>query len=142
MWVKEDVSFFGIGKLLDYNYQATAEAIGFQIDKLAGDDLKTFPIEKARARMFCHFVGVCTGFLVSYGWALENRTVMSRHLRPVRSSTNSLQHISIPLVLQFLIGFTTTCIVQVCGGLSTVVVVVVVVFAAAFLDANRRGDVV
>lgn len=37
------------GKLMDWDYRATARSIGHTIDKVSGDDLNDFPIERARA---------------------------------------------------------------------------------------------
>ena len=38
------------GRLMDWNYKTTAKQIGHTIDKVSGDDLDHFPIEKARAQ--------------------------------------------------------------------------------------------
>ena len=38
------------GKLMDWNYKAAARSIGHTIDKVSGDDMNDFPIERARAR--------------------------------------------------------------------------------------------
>jgi multidrug resistance protein len=83
------------GKFLDINYRIVAKQIGFTIIKVSGDDLTAFPIERARTRFAFYLVGICTILLAGYGWALEQRA-----------------HVSLPLVLQFLLGFITTCVVQ------------------------------
>jgi multidrug resistance protein len=83
------------GKFLDINYRVVAKQVGFTINKVSGDDLRAFPIERARTRFAFYLVAICTVLLVGYGWALEQRV-----------------HVSVPLVLQFLLGFITTCTVQ------------------------------
>jgi hypothetical protein len=64
------------GKLLDRNYRRTAKKFGIAIDSVAGDDLKTFPIEDARARVAVPLVSICTALLIGYGWALEKKAVI------------------------------------------------------------------
>jgi hypothetical protein len=61
---------------MDFNYRATAKQVGFTIDKIAGDDLRSFPIERARSRFAVVYVFLHTVFLLGYGWALHQRTVM------------------------------------------------------------------
>jgi hypothetical protein len=63
------------GKFMDFNYRATAKKIGFKIDKVAGDDLRQFPIERARSRFAIVYVLLHTACVVGYGWALHQRTV-------------------------------------------------------------------
>jgi multidrug resistance protein len=86
---------FGNGKLMDRNYAMTAKDTGYTIDKIAGDDMRSFPIERARSRTAQIFVGLCTSFLISYGWLVEKNL-----------------HVSSVFIFQFLLGFITTCIVQ------------------------------
>ncbi len=74
------------GKLMDMNYKIVAKKIGHTIDRVAGDDLKDFPIESARARgpwclLLCYI-----GALAGYGWSVHARA-----------------HESIPLILQSLL---------------------------------------
>ncbi|KAL8298697.1 hypothetical protein RB597_007352 [Gaeumannomyces tritici] len=83
------------GRLLDWNYKTTAREAGIEVDRKRGDDMSRFPIEMARLRsmqalQFAHLV-----VLVGYGWALEKAV-----------------HVSVPLILQFILGFLQTCIVQ------------------------------
>jgi multidrug resistance protein len=83
------------GKFLDINYRRTAKDCGFAIDKVAGDDLRTFPIERARTRFAYGLIAVHAAVLSAYGWACFAKA-----------------HISIPIILQFVLGFIQTCIVQ------------------------------
>lgn len=65
------------GRMLDWNYKKIAQKYGLGIDSIAGDDMKTFPIEEARTRIAWMLSGICTLLLVGYGWALEERAVCS-----------------------------------------------------------------
>ncbi|KAL8769895.1 MAG: hypothetical protein Q9194_005324, partial [Teloschistes cf. exilis] len=44
------VASFLVGKVMNHDYKKTAAAVDFTVDKIKGDDLATFPIEKARLR--------------------------------------------------------------------------------------------
>lgn len=83
---------FCLGKMMDYNYRFTARNIGWSVDRVSGDDLKTFPIERARSRGSFWLLCVSTGTLVGYGWAVQKQA-----------------HVSVLLVLQFVQGFWSTC---------------------------------
>ena len=79
------------GKMMNRKYRITAKEIGHTVDRIAGDDLDHFPIEKARSRDSWHLFGTLSAVLVGYGWAIEKHA-----------------HVSIPLVLQYVQGFLTT----------------------------------
>lgn len=83
------------GKLMDYCYKETAREIGRPVDNIAGDNLTDFPIEKARSRACYYFVAISTTALCGYGWAVQRGA-----------------HVSIPLILQFILGFICTCILH------------------------------
>jgi len=80
------------GRVMDHNYKAVARKVGWAVDAVSGDDLRHFPIERARARGFLWLLLVSTTTLVGYGWAVD------KHV-----------HVSIPLMLQFVQGFFGTC---------------------------------
>jgi MFS family permease len=80
------------GKWMDYNYNVTGRKSGLVVDKVAGDDLQHFPIERARSRGSYWLLLISTATLIGYGWAVETRS-----------------HVSILLVLQFVQGFWGTC---------------------------------
>jgi hypothetical protein len=86
------VGGYCVGKLMDYNYKATARKIGWVIDSVAGDDLTHFPIERARSRGSYWLLVISTATLVGYGWA---------------SSMHA--HVSVLLILQFVQGLWGTC---------------------------------
>ncbi|KAI1349791.1 chloramphenicol resistance protein [Xylaria sp. FL0043] len=60
------VGGFVNGKLMDYNYKRQAQAIGHRIDKVSGDSLTKFPIEKARTRSMIFFIVAHSGTLAAY----------------------------------------------------------------------------
>ena len=86
---------FANGKWMDRNYAITARKIGHEIDRVAGDGLRAFPIERARVRSCWYLLGLSMCAWVGYGWALERHT-----------------HVSVPLLLQFMHGVLYTCILQ------------------------------
>ena len=77
-----------VGRVLDHNYKVTAKRIGRTIDKVSGDDLIDFPIERARSRGSLWVLIISTATLVGYGWAVSTHT-----------------HFSVALILQFVQGF-------------------------------------
>ncbi|KAI4259558.1 MAG: hypothetical protein L6R42_004526, partial [Xanthoria sp. 1 TBL-2021] len=83
------------GKLMDWNYKMTARQIGHTIDKVSGDDLNHFPIERARARGSWYILAIYLCALAGYGWAI-----------------NYHAHVSIPLILQFVLAAICTAFQQ------------------------------
>ncbi|KAL9614135.1 MAG: hypothetical protein Q9167_001345 [Letrouitia subvulpina] len=77
-----------VGKVMDHNYKVTAKKIGWTVNKVAGDDLNNFPIERARSRGSLWLLIISTATLVGYGWAV------SKHVQ-----------VSVALILQFIQGF-------------------------------------
>jgi MFS family permease len=63
------------GKLMDWNYIVIARAHGITVDKVVGDDLAKFPIEKARSRLSWLLLPVSTAVIMGYGWVLQQRVV-------------------------------------------------------------------
>ena len=84
------------GRLMDYNYKRVAKNEGITIDRKRGDDLRNFPLERARIQILYPplFVGIAA--LLCYGWVLEKDT-----------------HLAAPLILQFIIGVCLTGAFQV-----------------------------
>lgn len=75
------------GKFMDWNYRVTARKIGHTIDKVSGDDLRHFPIERARARGGGYLLAIYTCALAGYGWSVMAQTSAA-----------------VPLVLQFVLA--------------------------------------
>lgn len=91
---------YSAGKLMDYNYKTVARKIGWRVDKVAGDDLLHFPIERTRARGSYSLLILSTAILLGYGWSVTNHA-----------------HLAIVLVLQFMQGFSGAVIYNVYNAL-------------------------
>jgi hypothetical protein len=70
----EKLTKYLTGKIIDRDYRRMAASVGFTIDKVKGDDLTKFPIEKARVRSIWYFIAISTSCTLGYGWALHVRT--------------------------------------------------------------------
>ena len=81
------LSSFINGRMLDRNYKRVAKQIGFTIDRKRGDDLRHFPIERARLEIIWPLLGFGLACVLCYGWVLEKNA-----------------NLAAPLVLQFFIG--------------------------------------
>lgn len=107
------------GKMMDRNYRVTARSIGRSIDKVSGDDLDDFPIEKARARGSFYLLIVYICALAGYGWVVRRRV-----------------HESVPLLLQFVLGMLCTSFQQTFSAL------LVDIFPASPSTAAAAGNTV
>ncbi|KAH6723225.1 major facilitator superfamily domain-containing protein [Leptodontidium sp. MPI-SDFR-AT-0119] len=90
------------GKLLDGNYKRVAKKVGFTIDRKHGDDLRHFPIERARLEIIWPILYFGLACNLCYGWVLEKNA-----------------NLAAPLILQFFMGL---CINGSFNILSTLVV--------------------
>ncbi|KAI0015391.1 putative major facilitator superfamily transporter [Xylariomycetidae sp. FL0641] len=90
-------SSFAVGKVIDYDYRATAKALGITINKSSGDDMSTFPLEKARIRSIWYFIAASIASTLVYGWTVSAGV-----------------HLSVPLIMQFLCGLSTTGVFNIC----------------------------
>ncbi|KAI9847100.1 MAG: hypothetical protein M1837_003218 [Sclerophora amabilis] len=90
------------GKILDRDYRITAKAHNITIDKVHGDDLLTFPVEKARLRSVFVPISIVIISTIGYGWSLQTRA-----------------HMAVPLVLQFILGLT----VQMCFNVNNTLLI-------------------
>ncbi|KAK4244886.1 major facilitator superfamily domain-containing protein [Corynascus novoguineensis] len=79
------------GYILDTNYRRIARSIGFTIDYKRGDDLRNFPIEKARIQPLYPILSVGVAGVICYGWVLQAETNLAG-----------------PLVLLFVVGLCVT----------------------------------
>ncbi|KAK5372112.1 hypothetical protein LTR11_006234 [Exophiala xenobiotica] len=89
------ICMYATGKAMDYNYRVIARRMNFPIDKVKGDDLSRFPIEKARGRGCTWLLLASLAVSVGYGWAIEKHA-----------------HVAVPLTLQLLMGFLATWILN------------------------------
>ena len=106
------------GKLMDWNYRATARSIGHTIDKVSGDDLNDFPIERARARGSYYLLGIYIAALAGYGWSVQART-----------------HEAVPLILQYVLAALCT------GFQQTFNALLVDIFPASPSTAAASGNI-
>jgi MFS family permease len=79
------------GYILDTNYRRIARNIGFTIDYKRGDDLRNFPIEKARILPVFPILSTGIAAVICYGWVLQAETSLAG-----------------PLVLLFVVGLCVT----------------------------------
>lgn len=75
---------------MDKSYQQTSKEAGFVIDRIAGDDLRQFPIERARARLTWYLIAMTTTLLLSYGWILQRKLVSILIVSPLIIVYNKL----------------------------------------------------
>ncbi|UQC82005.1 uncharacterized protein CLUP02_07491 [Colletotrichum lupini] len=75
---------------------------GLPTDKIAGDDLGNFPIEKARLSVMWTPLAITILALVAYGWVVHYR-----------------RHIALPLVLQFILGMSLQFVFSIYNTLLT-----------------------
>ncbi|MCJ1353147.1 MAG: hypothetical protein MMC33_003132 [Icmadophila ericetorum] len=62
---------FLCGKLMDMNYKRVAKGANFTIDRHRGDDLRDFPLEKARIQVIWPLLYLGVAALLCYGWVLQ-----------------------------------------------------------------------
>lgn len=77
-----------MAKMLNWNYVRIAKSIGVSADRKRGDDLRKFPIERARLGLLWPWVALAVASTVSWGWVV-----------------NANVNLAAPLVLLFLSGF-------------------------------------
>ena len=96
------------GKIIDRDYQKTATSAGIPIDRVRGDVISEFPIERARLRSIWHFIAISTACTIGYGWALQSTAVTMLLSLCHERIANANKHLAVPLILQFLCGLTVT----------------------------------
>lgn len=64
-----------LGHLMNWDYRRTARDHNIVIDKVAGDDMSRYPIEKARYRSICYPVVISSAGIAGYGWSIHAHTV-------------------------------------------------------------------
>ncbi|KAI1443683.1 MFS general substrate transporter [Annulohypoxylon stygium] len=85
------ISSITTGYILDWNFRRIAKKLGVRVEGKRGNDLKGFPIEKARLQIAYPLVSLGLIVSIGYGWALHYET-----------------HVAVPLVLLFFIGIGVT----------------------------------
>ena len=69
------VAALASGKLIDRDYRKTAKSYNLPVDRVRGDDLRTFPIEHARLRGVFVPLTVSVISVIGFGWALDRHAV-------------------------------------------------------------------
>jgi len=69
------VSTFVSGRLLNRAWRKARTAQGLSTDKVGGDDLDSFPVEKARLRVIWAPMFMTAASIVTYGWVLHYQKV-------------------------------------------------------------------
>jgi predicted MFS family arabinose efflux permease len=68
------------GKLLDQNYRRIARKVGFTIDGKHSDNLRHFPIERARIEIIWLMLFLGLVCMLTYGWVLEKNAPLAASL--------------------------------------------------------------
>lgn len=68
------------GRVLDYNYRRVARQIGVSVDRKRGNDLRNFPIERARLEVVFYPLFLGLACIVAWGWILQARTSLAAPL--------------------------------------------------------------
>ena len=92
-------ALFG-GRILNNDYRVVARKHGWKIDRVVGDDLLTFPLIEARFRSLPVTITLTVASMIPFGFVLEHKI-----------------HPSVPLILQFVLGMTTTFTFTLCNTL-------------------------
>lgn len=74
---------------MNWEYRSVARKTNFTVDIRGGDDLGTFPIERARLRATYIYSPIMAAACIGYGWALKQHTVSRKNLI-TSTCTNSL----------------------------------------------------
>ena len=76
---------FFFGKVMDTAYHNARSKRGLPTDKLCGDELDSFPIEKARLVVMWVPILLIATAVLAYGWALQYHQVSVCHIQDVVS---------------------------------------------------------
>ncbi|KZF25531.1 MFS general substrate transporter [Xylona heveae TC161] len=79
------------GRALDWNFKRISRSLNMPVDRKRQDDLKDFPLERARIQLAWPLVFIGNAAVLCYGWVLHARA-----------------HLAAPLVLHFIIGLMFT----------------------------------
>ena len=69
-----------VGKLLNWNYARVARSVGMSVDRKRGDDLRKFPIEKARLDLMWPWTGLAVAMIIAWGWIVDSGTNLAAPL--------------------------------------------------------------
>ncbi|KAK5467736.1 hypothetical protein LTS15_000709 [Exophiala xenobiotica] len=100
MGVGAEVASYAVGAIANYDYRKTAKSHNLSIDRVKGDAIIAFPIEKARLRSVWIYIFLSSTATLGYGWSVQTKT-----------------HLATPLIMQFIIGLAVTGIFNVLNTL-------------------------
>lgn len=66
-----------VGRLLNWNYARVAKSIGVSADKKRGDDLRHFPIERARLDIMWPWTALAISTIIVWGWVVSSGTSLA-----------------------------------------------------------------
>ncbi|KAI1808840.1 MFS general substrate transporter [Daldinia bambusicola] len=69
-----------VGKLLNWNYTRVANSIGVSPDRKRGDDMRKFPIERARLDLMWPWTILAVGMIIAWGWVVDSGTSLAAPL--------------------------------------------------------------
>lgn len=69
-----------VGKLLNWNYARVAKSIGVSPDRKRGDDMRKFPIERARLDLMWPWTLLAVAMIVAWGWVVNSGTSLAAPL--------------------------------------------------------------
>lgn len=105
---------------MDRDYRSVAKLYDFPVDRIKGDDLTRFHIERARFRSSWYLLASTVICVAGYGWALAYKVVCIHQYSAEYAFANiPNENIAVPLILQFFIGASITCLFNMCGTLLT-----------------------
>ncbi|KAH8890607.1 major facilitator superfamily transporter [Thozetella sp. PMI_491] len=69
-----------VGKLLNWNYARVAKSIGVSPDRKRGDDMRKFPIERARLDLMWPWTLLAVAMIIAWGWVIDAGTSLAAPL--------------------------------------------------------------
>ncbi|KAG9250011.1 major facilitator superfamily transporter [Emericellopsis atlantica] len=69
-----------VGRVLNWHYARVAKSIGVSPDRRKGDDLRNFPIEKARLDIMWPCLALTLAAIASWGWVIDAGTSLAAPL--------------------------------------------------------------
>lgn len=69
-----------VGRLLNWNYARVAAMVGLSPDRRRGDDLRRFPLERARLDLIWPFLAVAVAATAAWGWVVTSGTGLAAPL--------------------------------------------------------------
>lgn len=69
-----------VGRLMNWNYGRVARSIGVSADRKRGDDLRKFPIERARLDLMWPWTLLAIATMAAWGWVVDSGTSLAAPL--------------------------------------------------------------